>query len=229
MMVTSMIYTGNIRPKLSEYIEIYVNFLKIPAHSYGVILYNKINWYTCQRERREISVPDAYEILGLRRSASESEIRHAYRDLARRWHPDRFPEGPERMWAEQKMTAINIAYNEALEQCGSGIDLSAVDGADQQFSDARMLLEAGQVAAARKALMRISARSAEWNYLFGATLLRQGEYEKAVLYFGIAAHQKPANQQYRAAYLSAEAIRDKRRSQKLLSRVMRVFSGKGRG
>ena len=174
-------------------------------------------------------MPDAYEILGLPHTASESEVRRAYRDLARRWHPDRFPEGPERMWAEQKMVAINIAYNEALEQAGGGIDLSCVDSADQQFQDARMLLEAGQVAAARKALMRIDARSAEWNYLFGATLLRQGEYEKAVLYFGIAAHQKPGNQQYRAAYLSAEAIRDKKRSQRLLSRVRRVFAGRSRG
>ena len=172
---------------------------------------------------------DAYDILGLPQNASVNEVKKAYHALAKRWHPDRFPEGPERMWAEQKMISINIAYNEALEQSGGGIDLSAVDGADTQFSDARELLEIGQISAARKALMRIDARNAEWNYLFGATLLRQGEYEKAVLYFGIAAHQKPANQQYRAAYLSAEAIRDKRRSQKLLSRVMRVFSGKGRG
>ncbi|NLF58568.1 MAG: hypothetical protein GX580_13120, partial [Candidatus Hydrogenedens sp.] len=55
-------------------------------------------------------------------------------------------------------------------------------------------------------------RNAEWNYLFGAVLLRQGETDKAVLYFGIAARQKPACAQYRTAFISAEAIRDRKRS-----------------
>ena len=168
----------------------------------------------------------AYEILGVARSASESEIKRAYRDMARRWHPDRFPEGPERMWAEQKMTSINIAYNEALEACTGGVDLGAAGTEDEQFADARRLLEIGQVSAARQALMRIAARSAEWNYLFGATLLRQGEYEKAVLYFGIAARQKPQNQQYRAAYMSAEAIRNQKRGRAFFSRVKNTFMGK---
>ena len=169
-------------------------------------------------------MPDAYQILGISPKSTEREIRSAYRELARRWHPDRFPQGPERLWAEQKMIDINIAYHEALEQAGNAIDLSAPSGEENQFRDARQLLEVGQVAAARKALMRIDARNAEWNYLFGATLLRLGEYERAVLYFSIAAHQKPLNQQYRAAYMSAEAIRDKKRSQRFMARVKRALT-----
>ena len=168
----------------------------------------------------------AYEILGIPKNASESEIRRAYREMARRWHPDRFPEGPERMWAEQKMTSINIAYSEAMEACGSGVEPGAAGPEDEQFADARRLLEMGQVSAARHALVRISVRNAEWNYLFGATLLRQGEYETAVLYFGIAVRQKPQNKQYRAAYMSAEAIRDQKKGRPFLSRVMSTFMGR---
>ena len=165
----------------------------------------------------------AYEILGIKKNATESEIRCAYRELARRWHPDRFPDGPERLWAEQKMTAINIAYHEAMEAlCASGDPVMAAED-DEQFADARRLLELGQVSAARQALMRITSRSAEWNYLFGATLLRQGEYEKAVLYFGIAARQQPRSKQYRTAYVSAAAIRDQKNGRPFLAKVRSVL------
>lgn len=53
---------------------------------------------------------DAYKILDLPVTASRAQIREAYRALARRWHPDRFAEGPERDWAGERMAQINAAY-----------------------------------------------------------------------------------------------------------------------
>jgi len=153
-----------------------------------------------------------YEALGVADGAGRAEIRQAYRALARRWHPDRFAEGHERMWAERKMVEINLAYHEALVAC-AGRDGSApyeITPESQRLEDVRTLIAAGQLNAARQALIRIESRSAEWNYLFGAVLLRLGEYEKAVLYFGIAARQRPANRQYRTAHMSAEMIRNQK-------------------
>lgn len=140
----------------------------------------------------------AYEKLGVRAHASEAEVRKAYRALARRWHPDRFAAGPERLWAEQKMTEINQAYKEAM-----ALSRAQAKPEDGQLCDVRHLVEEGQLAAARQALMRIAQRTAEWNYLFGDVLYRLGEYKKAALYLGVAVHQSPDNPQYRSAYAAA--------------------------
>ena len=50
---------------------------------------------------------DYYKILGVSRSASNKEIKRAYRKLARRYHPDLRPDDKS---AEQKLKAINEAY-----------------------------------------------------------------------------------------------------------------------
>ncbi|MDL2205725.1 J domain-containing protein [Eubacteriales bacterium OttesenSCG-928-N13] len=151
----------------------------------------------------------AHELLGIKRSASEREIRKAHRELARRWHPDRFPSGPERLWAESKMVEINVAYEDALSECGHATGADGTTPENEQFKDVRRLMEMNQLPAARQALMRIASRTAEWNYLFGAVLFRLGEIEKAALYFGIATRQRPQNQQYQTAYMSAQAMRDR--------------------
>ena len=49
---------------------------------------------------------DAYAVLGLPRGSSKEQIKARYRELARRWHPDRNKEPG----AEQKFKAINQAY-----------------------------------------------------------------------------------------------------------------------
>ncbi len=50
---------------------------------------------------------DFYEVLGVDRNASEKDIRKAYRNLARKYHPDVNPDVPE---AEQRFKEISQAY-----------------------------------------------------------------------------------------------------------------------
>ena len=54
-----------------------------------------------------MSKQDYYEILGVKKSSSEQEIKKSFRRLAMKYHPDRNPNDTE---AEKKFKAVNEAY-----------------------------------------------------------------------------------------------------------------------
>jgi hypothetical protein len=59
-----------------------------------------------------MSDTDCFRALGVAPNASWEEVRQAYKDLVRVWHPDRFQSDPQlRERAEQKLQRINEAYD----------------------------------------------------------------------------------------------------------------------
>lgn len=65
--------------------------------------------YSLRMRKGDYGMKDPYSVLGVSRDASEEEIKKAYRQLARKYHPDLNPGDEE---AARKMNEINAAYEQ---------------------------------------------------------------------------------------------------------------------
>ena len=54
-------------------------------------------------------IDDPYKVLGVSPDASDEEIKRAYRNLAKKYHPDKNPGDPV---AAKKMQQVNAAYEQ---------------------------------------------------------------------------------------------------------------------
>lgn len=154
-----------------------------------------------------------YEVLGIRENASEEEIKKAYREAVKKYHPDQYRDNPLSKLAEEKLREVNEAYDylmkngnfrrnggfnsdggESYESTGyrqSGRDDNGV------FNQARVNINNGNINAAEDILNRTAARNAEWYYLKGLIFMRKGWYDEAYTHIQAAVNMDPANFEYR--------------------------------
>lgn len=67
------------------------------------------------------NITESLRVLGLQQGATFGDVRAAYRDLAKVWHPDRFPNDPRlQEKASEELKAINEAFHriERLQETG---------------------------------------------------------------------------------------------------------------
>ena len=61
-----------------------------------------------------------YKILGVSPEADDEEIKRVYRELARKYHPDRYSDSDLADLASEKMKEINAAYEEIMQRRATG-------------------------------------------------------------------------------------------------------------
>ena len=61
-----------------------------------------------------------YEVLGVREGSSIEEVKKAYKELVRKYHPDQYQNHPLSDLAEEKLKEINEAYDVLMKQYEGG-------------------------------------------------------------------------------------------------------------
>lgn len=153
---------------------------------------------------------DPYQILNISPSASDEEVKKAYRDLARKYHPDNYHDNPLADLAQEKMKEINEAYDQIQKQRKAGGSAASQQSyygtaqrgyasADPTMQQIRMAIARGDITQAERMLNAVRDHGAEWNFLMGNVCYRRGWLDEAKRYFETACQMDPGNPEYRQA------------------------------
>ena len=176
-----------------------------------------------------MAVTDPYKVLGVSPNASEEEVKSAYRQLVKKYHPDNYADSPLADLANEKMQEVNEAYDMVMnrlraggqngssqqnagyaggnpyggQQAGYGYNGGYGYGgqASGQQSDIRRLIQQNRLVEAEELLdgIPVKNRDGEWYFLKGTIFFQRGWLDDAMNHFSTACRLNPNNPEYRAA------------------------------
>lgn len=154
-------------------------------------------------------------VLGLSASATAEDVRAAYRQLVKTCHPDRFQDPAERAAAQEKMIALNLAYEEALKLTASRKTVESYNTeltTDEALTLAEKMLRRGSTGTALRDLMRTTNRDGRWYAMQGRILMAMDQYETAHQSYREAVRHEPDNIEFRRGALAAAVAFKKSRT-----------------
>lgn len=156
---------------------------------------------------------DPYQVLGIPSTATDEEVKKAYRNLARKYHPDNYHDNPLEDLAQERMKEINEAYETIRNQrkaaqsggqsyggytggYSQGYNAGAYGGVWQRV---RLAISQGNLNLAEELLNAQTDHNGEWNFLKGAVCYKRGWMDEARRYYETAVQMDPGNAEYQRA------------------------------
>ena len=150
---------------------------------------------------------DPYEILGVPKNASQDQVKKAYRELSKKYHPDSHMNNPLSSLAEEKFKEIQDAYD-AIMNGNLGNDRGYTSGYsgntgysngsnNAEMSQVYQLLSQRRYNEALRALQGINNRNAAWYYYSAVANYGIGNNMMAVEHVNQAVAMDPNNMEYR--------------------------------
>ncbi len=173
-----------------------------------------------------LRISNPFEILGLSKMADAEEIRNAYRTLVKKCHPDQFLDADEQKAAQEKMIALNLAYEQALRLAVPKRattyqhELSVVDA----IHLAEKMLHNRNAQSALHHLNRAKERTAAWYDAQGRAYMMLQHYDEAHQAFREAVRREPDNLQYRRG--AFDAAMGMKNNQTLQGKIKNFFNRK---
>ncbi len=154
---------------------------------------------------------DAFERLGLERTATQEEVRKAYHDLVKANHPDLFTDEADQLRAQEAMVQLNLAYREALERSSKGSGY-IVQPPEKAWERAQIYFAREEWDRALVQLSHIQEHDLDWYRMQGDILMKMNQYASALQAYKICVKLAPEDQECHQRCLDAAVALRKRHS-----------------